>query len=215
MSASRSDPESPDESLNSLQESLAGDSLGLRYNLVETRNMTIDRLLKEYELCDVAGRLSIIEHAISQLRCRICPVCTLRFFDENYRVIPCLCRMHTDCYEEWKEETRRPRKCPRCTTVIVDEDDLWDLTKLRQNQTYLYGSNISDEVNSEERSDDSGSEYSPRNLFPKVKVPPQSPRRRSKAKVGKLRRSLTDGDLHNLPRSELMAAEMQELSHAP
>jgi hypothetical protein len=82
--------------------------LGLRHNLEETRNMTIDRLLKDYELCDVAGRLSIIEHAISQIRCRICPECSLRFVDDDYRVIPCLCRMHTKCHEQWQSTTKRP-----------------------------------------------------------------------------------------------------------
>jgi hypothetical protein len=188
-------------------------ALGLRHNLAETRNMTIDRLLKDYELCDVAGRLSIMEHAISQMRCRICPVCTLHFFDDDYRVIPCLCRMHTDCYTEWQNETKRPRICPRCETVIVDEDDLWDMTKLRQNNDYLYGHNV-DELNHEERSDDSGGEYSPRDLFPKVKVPHQSPRRKSKAKLGRLRRSLTDGDLHILPISELKVLKLEELSNS-
>ncbi len=186
-------------------------SLGRRHNLKETRNMTIDRVLKDYELCDVAGRLSIIEHAISQTRCRICPECALRFLDEDYRVIPCLCRMHTECYTKWQKETKRPRKCPRCKSTILDEEDLWDMTKLRQNAQYLYGSDTEDDLDPGERSEDSGRECSPRDLFTKAKVPPQSPRRKSKAKLGKLRRNLTDGNLENLPKSESTAVELEEL----
>ena len=85
---------------------------------------------------------------------------------------------------------------------------------LVKNAHYLYGSDTEDDLNPGERSEDSGGEYSPRDLFPKAKVPHQSPRRKSKAKLGKLRRNLTDGDLQKLPRSELMVAELQDPSNS-
>jgi hypothetical protein len=72
-------------------------------------------------------------------------------------------------------------------------------------ETTMYGNDTEDELKQDDRSDDSGGDYSPRDLFPKAKVPHQSPRRKAKAKLGKLRRNLTDGDVHNLPPSEYMA----------
>ena len=163
--------------------------LDTRPNVIETRNMTIDRVLKDYELCDVAGRLSIIEHAISQLRCRRCPACTEFFYDDDYKVIPCLCRMHSYCYTKWRQGPR-PRKCPKCDIEIVDEEDLWDMRKLRQRMSYLYGSDSDENLDSDDDNDNTDEE-SPREFVPRMQVPPQSPRRKIKARIGSMRKSLS------------------------
>ncbi len=177
--------------------------LGIRPNITETRNMTIDRVLKDYELCDVAGRLSIIEHAISQIRCRRCPYCTSAFFDDDYKVIPCLCRMHTECHTKWYKECKRPRQCPKCDTEIIDEDDLWDMTKLRLKSAYHYGSDSNDDLESDDCNNNTDEE-SPRDFVPRAKVPPQSPRRKTKARLVNMRRKLSAVDLENAPNPECL-----------
>lgn len=180
--------------------------LDTRPNIQETRNMTIDRILKDYELCDVAGRLSIIEHAISQLRCRRCPTCNDVFYDDDYKVIPCLCRMHTQCYNNWKM-LPRPRKCPKCDVNIIDEDDLWDMRKLRQNISYLYGSDSDDEVKSNKDTESGTDEDSPRNFVPRMPVPPQSPRRKIKARIGNMRLSLSSQQLNESEQQKIETDE--------
>lgn len=179
-----------------------------RSTVVETRGMTIERLLNEFELCDVAGRLAIIEHSISKLQCTVCPVCTQIFRDDEYRVIPCLCRMHTFCMQSWLKKTKHSKEsrvCPGCNTTIEDDGQLWHIADLREmSEAYRYGDDVNDEyreklklknptVDSDDESDTD--EDSPKAFYPRAKVPPQSPRRRTKGKLNKMRRALTDSDL--------------------
>lgn len=180
----------------------------------ETRGMTIERLLMEFELCDVAGRLSIIEHAISKVTCGTCSICKLSFFNEEYKVIPCLCRLHTNCLKRWIKETKHkhPRACPTCGTIIEDNDnELWRIADLRDDSAlYRYGADTDDDLLKKKRranptvdSDDMSTtdDDSPKDFYPRAKVPPQSPRRRTRGKIAKMKRTLTDGDIHGIKNS--------------
>ena len=187
------------------------------HNPVECRTLTINKLLEQFEMCDVAGRLSTIEHEISLLKCKLCPMCGLAFLDEYYRVIPCLCRMHIGCLKRWVSETKnqRPRICPNvtCSTQIEDENDLWDIMHLREeNICYKYGNDTNNNLvtvrqtsntayDSDDAENDVPNEDSPKRFMPRAKVPPQSPRRTTKGRMNHLRRNLTDGDIQ-VPRKK-------------
>lgn len=187
-------------------------------NIMETRAMTIDRLLLDFDLCDIAGRLSIIEHAISKLQCTKCALCQAVFHNDDYKVIPCLCRLHALCLKKWLESTKdtRPRICPYCATSIEDEGELWNIAKMRD-YSYMYhfgneddtastNKHSSDATNNENGKkivvrvpssgeEDSTDDDSPKAFYPRAKVPYQSPRRKTKARLKRLKRALTEENL--------------------
>lgn len=70
---------------------------------------------------EILNRLSIIEHAVSQMRSTVCAVCRIPFTksDLDYKVMPCLCRYHRPCFDKWKlESSDTERNCVSCSTVV-------------------------------------------------------------------------------------------------
>lgn len=203
-------------------------------SIAETRAMTIDRLLRDFDLCDIAGRLSIIEHAISKLQCTKCALCQAAFTNDDYKVIPCLCRLHVTCLKKWLQSTKdtRPRICPYCATHIEDEGELWNIAKMRD-YSYMYhfgneqddggddGSNSSiagghgafatakKNLSSDESTDDD----SPKAFYPRAKVPHQSPRRKTKARLKRMKRALTEENLISGSAASAAAAASAKSHH--